>query len=313
MSPIDLLVAGPQLPALMEALDQHFTVHRLWKMDDRAAFLREKGATIRAMVTSFIYGADATLLDALPNLEIVASYGVGLDRLDLETLKRRGILLTNTPDINEPVADLAMALLLAVTRRVCEGDRFVRAGDWPRKNFPFGVSLQGKTCGIVGLGRIGKSVAKRAEAFGMKIAYSGPHVKPEVAYEYFKSLKALAQVSDFLILALPGGPETRHVINAEVLAALGTKGFLINVARGSVVDEPALIQALRTGQIAGAGLDVFEKEPLADSPLMAMENVVLLPHIASATDEMRHTMGEVVLDNLKAHFSGKPLHTPVPL
>jgi hydroxypyruvate reductase len=313
MSPIDLLVAGPQLPALMKALDQHFTVHRLWEMDDRAAFLREKGATIRAVVTSFIYGADAILLDSLPNLEIVASYGVGLDRLDLETLKRRGILLTNTPDINEPVADLAMSLLLAVTRRVCEGDRFVRAGEWPRKSFPFGVSLQGKTCGIVGLGRIGKSVAKRAEAFGMKIAYYGPHAKPEVAYEYFKDLKALAQASDFLVLALPGGPETRHVINAEVLAALGTTGFLINVARGSVVDEPALIQALKTGQIAGAGLDVFEREPLADSPLMAMENVVLLPHIASATDEMRHTMGEVVLDNLKAHFSGKPLHTPVPL
>lgn len=313
MSPIDLLVAGPQLPALMEALDQHFTVHRLWEMDDRAAFLREKGAMIRALVTSFVYGADSALLDSLSNLEIVASYGVGLDRLDLETLKRRGILLTNTPDINEPVADLAMALLLAITRRVCEGDRFVRAGEWPRKTFPFGVSLQGKTCGIVGLGRIGKSVAKRAEAFGMKIAYYGPHLKPEVTYAYFEDLTALAQVSDFLILALPGGPETRHVINAEVLAALGTTGFLINVARGSVVDEPALIQALKTRQIAGAGLDVFEREPLADSPLMGMENVVLLPHIASATYEMRHTMCEVVLDNLKAHFSGKPLYTPVPL
>lgn len=313
MASEEVLVVGPQLPALMDALEQNFTVHRLWECQDQATFLQTRGSAIRGLVTSFAYGADKHLLDALNHLEIVASYGVGLDRLDLETIKRRGMVLTNTPDINEPVADLAMALLLAVTRRVCEGDRFVRAGQWPRQGFPLGVSLQGKTCGIVGLGRIGKSVAKRAEAFGMGVAYYGPHAKPDVPYRYFDDLEALARTADFLILALPGGEATRHIINADVLNALGPTGFLVNVARGSVVDESALIEVLQAGRIAGAGLDVFELEPLGDSPLMGMENVVLLPHIASATHEMRHEMGAVVLANLKAHFAGEPLLSPVRL
>lgn len=311
MHDIDVLVTGPQLPALIEGLEKDFTVHRLWELPDAAAFLQTKGPSIRALATSFNQGADQQLLTALPQLEIVASYGVGLDRLDLQTLKRRGIPLTNTPDINEPVADLAIALLLAATRGICQGDRFVRDGKWPKQGFPLGVSLQGKTCGIVGLGRIGKSVAKRAEAFGMSIAYYGPNPKPETPYTYINELEVLASASDFLILALPGGTETRHIVNAKILEALGPTGFLINVARGSVVDEPALIEALLAGKIAGAGLDVFASEPLASSPLMSLDNVVLLPHIASATHEMRHTMAEVVLANLKAHFSGQPLLTAV--
>lgn len=311
MSLPEVLVVGPLLPAFLDALERTYPVHKLWLMDDSDAFLREHGHRIRAVVTTFVYGASAELLDALPNLEIIGSYGVGFDRVDLDTVRRRKLILTNTPDINEPVADTALALLLAVTRRICEADRFMRAGQWPHGAFPFGVQLTGKTCGIVGLGRIGRSIAVRAQAFGMRIAYHGPHEKPDVDYEYFNDLEKLAAASDVLMLALPGGEDTRHIVDERILSALGPQGFLINVARGSVVDENALIRKLQAGELAGAGLDVFEQEPLGSSPLMAMDNVVLLPHIASATHETRHAMGDVVMANLKAHFSGQPVLNPV--
>lgn len=311
MSPPDVLIVAPQHPVLMEALEREYRTHSLWLQEDPTEFLRTKGREIRALVTSFAHGADSTLINALPNLEIIASYGVGIDRVDLAAVRARELVLTNTPDINEPVADTAMALLLATTRRVCEADRFVRAGQWGKSPFPFGVGLAGKTCGIVGLGRIGRSVAKRAEAFGLNISYYGPHHKPDVPYHYYDDLHAMAEASDFLILALPGGGDTRNIIDARILSALGPEGFLINVARGSVVDEPALIQALQAGQIAGAGLDVFETEPLTHSPLIDMDNVVLLPHIASATVETRTEMCHVVMANLKAHFEGRPVLNPV--
>jgi len=307
----EVLVVGPLLQSFQDALEQAYPVHKLWLMDDPDALLKQHGDKIRAVVTTFVHGASAELLAALPNLEIIGSYGVGFDRVDLETVRRRKIILTNTPDINEPVADTALALLLAVTRRICEADRFMRAGQWPHAQFPFGVQLTGKTCGIVGLGRIGRSIAVRAKAFGMKIAYYGPHAKSDVDYQYFNDLEQLAAASDFLMLALPGGEETRHVIDERILSALGPQGFLVNVARGTVVDEAALIRKLQAGEIAGAGLDVFEQEPLGSSPLMDMDNVVLLPHIASATHETRHQMGDVVIANLNAHFAGQPVLNPV--
>jgi hydroxypyruvate reductase len=308
---IEILVVGPQLPDLMEALEQTFRVHKLWLIPEQGAFLKEIGPGIRGMLTSFVYGANAELIEALPKLEIIANYGVGIEKINLEAAFNRNIPVTNTPDISEPVADLAMTLLLTVARRVCEADRFVRRGQWIEGAFPFSTHVGGKTCGIVGLGRIGRAVARRAEAFGMHIAYHGPRRKQDVAYPYYEDLKTLARESNFLVLCLPGGEETKHIINAEILAALGSEGYLINMARGSVLDEEALIRALQSGQIAGAGLDVFEAEPLASSPLMAFENVVLLPHISSATVETRHAMGEVVLANLQAHFAGQPLKTPV--
>lgn len=311
MSRPELVVVSPLLPALMEALDREYTLHRLWLMDDANVFLKSQGASIQGLVTNFVFGADTALLEALPNLKIVASYGVGVDRIDLDTVKQRKLVLTNTPDISEPVADTAIALLLAVTRRICEADRFVRAGKWVQGAFPFGVQLGGKTCGIVGLGRIGRAIALRAQAFGMNIAYHGPHAKPDVAYRYYNNLEQLAEAADFLILSMPGGEETKHIIDAKILSALGPQGFLINVARGSVLDEAALIHKLQAGELAGAGLDVFEQEPLIHSPLMEMDNVVLLPHIASATFETRHAMGDVVLANLKAYFSAQPVLTPV--
>lgn len=306
-----ILVVGPLLPAFMEKLEQAYPVHKLWLMEHPDEFLSRQGHQIRAIVTTFVSGASKNLLDKLPNLEIIASYGVGFDRVDLDTVRRRQLVLTNTPDINEPVADTAIALLLAVTRRICEADRFMRAGQWPHAQFPFGVQLTRKTCGIVGLGRIGRSIAIRAQAFGMKIAYCGPHAKPDVDYQYFNDMERLAEASDFLMLALPGGEETHHIVNERILSALGPQGFLINVARGSVVDEQALIRKLQARELAGAGLDVFEQEPLGSSPLMAMDNVVLLPHIASATTETRHAMGDVVIANLKAYFSGQPVLNPV--
>lgn len=307
----EILVVGPLLPALLEDLESTYRVHKLWLMDNPTEFLKRQGASIRGVVTSFVSGASKELLDALPNLEIIASYGVGLDRVNLDTVHQRKMILTNTPDINEPVADTAIALLLAITRRVCEADRFMRAGKWPNGAFPFGVDLGGKTCGIAGLGRIGRSIATRAQAFGMKIAYYGPHIKTDVPYQYFSDLKQLAAAADFLILAMPGGEETRHMINEDILTALGPQSFLVNVARGSVLDEAALIRKLQAGELAGAGLDVFEQEPLGSSPLFEMDNVVVLPHIASATTETRHEMGHVVMRNLKAYFSGQPVLTPV--
>lgn len=311
LSEIDILVAGPQIASLMEALERTFRVHKLWLADDREDFIRQIVPKIRGLVTSFEYGADAGLIQALPNLEIISNYGVGVEKTDIHAAFRQGVIVTNTPDINEPVADLAFALLLAVTRRVCEADRFLRAGKWAEGRFPFGTHIGGKTCGIVGLGRIGRAVAKRAEAFGMHVAYYGPRSKPDVPYLYYEDLEALARASDFLILSLPGGDATRHLIDARILNALGPEGFLINVARGSVLDEDALYQALASGRIAGAGLDVFETEPLVSSPLISLDNVVLLPHIASATTETRRYMGEVVFDNLKTYFSGGPPLTPL--
>lgn len=308
---IDILVVGPQLPVLMEGLEETFNVHKLWLAEDQVTFLKENASGIRGLVTSFAFGADKKLIDALPNLEIIASFGVGTEKIALRTAFKRNIVVTNTPDIHEPVADLAMILLLAVARRVCEADQFVRAGKWAHGSFPLSTHVGSKTCGIVGLGRIGRAVARRAEAFGMKIAYYGPRRKPDVAYAYYENLELLARDSDFLVLCLPGGEETHHTVNAGVLEALGPKGYLINVARGSVVDEGALIKALQSGQLAGAGLDVFEQEPLSASPLTALDNVVLLPHIASATTETRHGMAKVVFENLKAHFQGRPVLTPL--
>lgn len=309
---IPILLVSPVLASLLQDLEDNFQIHKLWLTDNPNDFLKETGPSIKGVVSTFAHGVSDDLMAQLPNLEMIASYGVGLDRINLKTVKKRSIAISNTPDIQEPVADLAIALLLTVTRKICQADRYTREGEWIRSAFPLSTSLQDKTCGIVAMGRIGQAIAKRAEAFGLNIAYYGPNQK-DVPYRYFNDLEALAKESDFLILALPGGKETHHIINARILDALGPTGYLINIARGSVVDETALIESLKAGKIAGAGLDVFEVEPLGDSPLFEMENVVVVPHIASATNEMRKEMGNVVIANLKAHFSNQPLVTPVPL
>jgi lactate dehydrogenase-like 2-hydroxyacid dehydrogenase len=312
---IHVLMAGPQLPALAEPVEREFIVHKLWLAEDRAAFLAERAPLIRGIVTNAPVGASAELIAALPRLEIISSSGVGLDAIDLAAARQRGVIVCSTPGVlDDCVADTGLALLLAVARRLCEADRFVRDGFWLKGRFPLATSLAGKTCGILGMGNIGQAVAKRAEAFGLRIAYSKPSPRsgpPFDGFDYFADPLDLARASDFLVLTLPGGPRTHHIVNAAMLDALGPSGFLINIARGSVVDEDALIQALSAGRIAGAGLDVFDDEPQVPPALLALDNVVLTPHIASGTHETRAAMSQLAFANLQAYFKGQPLLTRV--
>jgi lactate dehydrogenase-like 2-hydroxyacid dehydrogenase len=252
-------------------------------------------------------------LEALPKLEIVASFGNPRGTVDLVSARARGVVVTNTPDaITKPVADLAMGLVVAVMRRICESDRFVRSGQWRTRTMAMGRELGGKTCGIVGLGAIGRQVAKLAEAFGMSARYHGPRRK-EGPWPFHSDLTELARLSDCLVITCPLTQATRGLVNMPILDALGPDGFLVNVARGPVVDEQALIAALRNGRIAGAGLDVYWDEPRVPAELLAMENVVLTPHMGSSTREVREERGRKLLANLQAHFSGKPVPNPVSL
>jgi hydroxypyruvate reductase len=308
----EIVVTAPMYPPTLAALDADFIAHRLWEAKDRTSFLAGLADRVTGIATMGETGADAALMDALPKVKIIASNSVGVDAIDLAAAKARGIGVSNTPGVlNECVADLGMALTLAISRRVVEADRYVRSGQWPKGAFAFGTKLGGKTMGIVGMGRIGQQVAQRAAAFGMTIVYHSRHKKPDIAYRYYDDLAAMAAASDFLLLILPGGAATKNLVDARILAALGKKGFLINIARGSVVDEAALVRALQDGVIAGAALDVFADEPRAPEALFAMDNVILQPHQASATHETRTAMGQLMIDNLKAHFAGKPLLTPV--
>jgi lactate dehydrogenase-like 2-hydroxyacid dehydrogenase len=308
----DILLAVPIYAATMEALDRLFTTHRLFAAPDRAALLAEIAGKSRAIVTSGGAGASADLMAALPKTEIIASFGVGYDAIDLDAARSRNIAVTNTPDVlTDDVADLALGLIIDSARRISRGDRYVRAGKWLQGGLELGHALRGRKLGIVGLGRIGLATAKRAEAFGMIVSYHGPREKADSPYPYVADLVELARRSDFLVLTLPGGGATRNLVTAEVLAALGPKGTLVNVARGSVVDETALLAALQSGALGAAALDVFADEPRVPPALFTLENVVLQPHVGSATQETRAAMGQLVIDNLVAHFAGQPLPTRV--
>lgn len=250
------------------------------------------------------------LLDRLPALEIIAVNGVGTDGVDLADAKRRGLHVTNTPDIvTDDTADLAIGLMIALTRRMCLNDRFVREGRWPAGRPPFSHSLSGAKVGIVGLGKIGAAIAKRCEPMVAEIFYHSRNPRSEAPYRYFPRLEDLARASDILIVAADGN--ARGLISAGVIDALGPKGSLINIARGGVIDEPAMVAALVEGRLGGAGLDVFADEPNAPPALFALENVVLQPHVGTATFETRYAMGRLAIDNLLAHFAGRPLLTPV--
>ncbi len=308
-----LLVMGNQiLPEQIDVLEKHFDIIRLWKEKDPEAVLQSRKMDIVAIASVYFIPVSRTLIEALPNLEIIAQFAVGYDNIDIAAAKARGIRVTNTPDVlTDDTADTALSLLLAVSRRVCEGDIYVRVGKWLNGPMPLGRSLHGKTAGIVGMGRIGQAIASRCTAFGMKIVYQGPRKKDGISYAYEPDLQKLAEISDYLILACPGGVQTRHMVHDPILEALGSEGFLINISRGSVVNEEHLISALIHGKIAGAGLDVYADEPYVPEELLKMDNVVLLPHVGSATIETRAIMGELVIKNLFAHFSGNPLLTPV--
>jgi lactate dehydrogenase-like 2-hydroxyacid dehydrogenase len=307
-----ILALSSLYPLGLNELEERFRVIRLWQEKDPDAAIKAHRDDIVAAIATPGRNVSRGLIEALPNLEIIANFAVGTDNIDLAAAKERGIAVTNTPDVlTADTADTAMALILAVARRMVEADAYVRIGKWANGALPLGTSLSGKRAGIVGLGRIGSAIAERCRVFGMDVSYYGRSKKNEISYRYYNDLKVMAENCDFLILACTGGTQTRHLVSAEVLAALGSKGFLINIARGSVVDEEALQVALRNKAIAGAGLDVYENEPHVPEALFLMDNVVLLPHIGSATVEARTAMARLVIENLLAHFNGDPLKTPV--
>ena len=308
----DIIITAQGHKGTLERLELEFSAIKLFAAADRAAALKEAAPKVRGLAHSGHSHVDAALMDTLPRLEIIANFGVGVDQIDLEAAKKRGIVVTNTTGaLNDCVADCAMALVLNTLRKLPHAGAYLRAGDWQSKGaYPLTTSLGGKTLGILGLGRIGEAIAQRASAFGMKIRYHNRNRK-DVPYAYDSDAVTLAKNSDVLLVITPGGPETDKLINAAVLDALGPRGYLINVARGSVVDEPVLLRYLQEKRIAGAGLDVFEHEPKVPPEFFTLDNAVLTPHVASATHETRTAMGALQIENLHLHFAGKPVKTPV--
>lgn len=307
-----LLVSHQVIPYLEQELNKRYNLFRLWDFPQKSQLLTQHGASIRAVVGDAFAGADSELIEALPKLEIVSSFSVGVDKIDLGKCKEKGIRVTNTPDVlTDEVADLAIGLMLTLLRRICECDRYVRGGNWKHGDYKLTTKFSGKTVGIIGLGRIGAAIAKRAEGFNCPISYYSRTQKQESKYKYYPNVVELASNCDILVVACSLTEETHHIINREVINALGPKGFLINIGRGKHVDEPELVSALLEGRLGGAGLDVFENEPHVPEELFGLENVVLLPHVGSATVETRTAMADLVLGNLEAHFLGKPLLTPL--
>ena len=307
-----ILQVAPMLPHIQRVLDERYEILRLPPDPaDTRAFLTAHAARITGAATSAQQGIAAALVDELPALRIVAISGVGFDAVDIDQARTRGIRVTNTPDVlNDDVADLAIAMMLNVYRRLPEADRFVRAGEWAHGNMKLARRASGLRYGIVGLGRIGHAIALRLAGFGGSIAYTGPNRK-DVAHTFHPTLVDLAAAVDVLFLALPASGNTRRVVDRAVLDALGPDGVLVNIARGAVVDEEALVAALTEGRLGGAGLDVFEREPHVPAALWTLPNVVLAPHVGSATDETRTAMGQLMLDNLDAFFQGRGLPTAV--
>jgi len=308
----DIIVTAPLPPFLYDPLKAAYRCHDYYQSSHKPALLAAEGGRIRGLVQGGQSVTPTTLLDALPKLEIISVFGVGYDGVPVEYCRQRGVKVTNTPDVlTDDVADVAVGLIMMTGRGFVRLNRFVHAGEWIKRGPELTTKLGGRTVGILGLGRIGKAIAQRVTAMGMRVAYTGRQPQ-DVPYRFVPDLKSLAAAADFLVVACPGGAATKNIVDADLLAALGTKGTLVNIARGSIVDEPALVRALAAGTIKAAGLDVFVDEPNIPPALFAMDNVVLLPHVGSATHETRKAMGDLCKANLDAWFAGKPLPTLIP-
>jgi lactate dehydrogenase-like 2-hydroxyacid dehydrogenase len=310
---IDVLSLGSFPQATDDELARRFAVTHRAHQPAPHELSAELLSRIRAIATEANRGASRALIEALPKLEVIGVFGVGTDAVDLAAARERRIPVSNTPGVlTDECADLAIGLMLASARQILFADRYVRDGSWAAKGpIPLGRTVGGKTMGVVGLGGIGRGIADRGAAFRMRVLYHGPRRKPDAPYEYVADLAEMARQSDYLMVACKGGPETHHLVSAAVIDALGSKGTLVNVARGSVVDEAALIRALVEGRLGHAALDVFENEPHVPSALLALPNVIVQPHQGSATVETRTAIGQLMIDNISAHFAGRPLLTPV--
>jgi lactate dehydrogenase-like 2-hydroxyacid dehydrogenase len=311
----DVLLVGHRNPVIVEGLAGQFNQHFLNESPDRDAFLRSLADKVRAVAVSYtVDKIDAAFMQALPRLEIVSSFGVGYDHVDAKWAGAHGIIVTNTPDVlNEEVADTAIGLLISTVREFPHAERHLRAGKWPEKAYRLSkATLRDRTVGMVGMGRIGRAIARRLEAFGVPVVYHSRRKLNDVSYRHYPNLVDMARDVDVLMLIVPGGAGTRNMIDKTVLEALGPNGIVINMARGSVVDEPALIEALKSGAILSAGLDVYPKEPHVNPELIALDNVVLLPHLGSASAHTRKAMDQLVVDNILAWAAGKVPLTPVP-
>ena len=313
---LDVLMVGPVMPLIEQGISRAFTLHKLWEAPDGEVLIAKLAPRLRAIVAGGgkhePMGPD--FLGRFPKLEIISSFGVGYDHVDAKWAAAHGIVVTNTPDVlTEEVADTALGLLLCTVRELPQAERYLRAGKWLEGDYPLTrATLRDRTIGIIGLGRIGKAIARRLDAFGVAVVYHGRKAQPDVRYRHYPDLRAMARDVDILMVVTPGGPGTRNLIDAKVLEALGPNGILINISRGSVVDEAALIAALKSGKILSAGLDVFANEPQVPRELLEMDNVVLFPHVGSASVHTRDAMGQLVVDNLVSWAAGKGPLTPVP-
>jgi lactate dehydrogenase-like 2-hydroxyacid dehydrogenase len=307
--PEDVLQTHKLLPRCEQELAKRFTVHKLHEAADRDALIAELAPRLRAIAGGNV---GAALMDRLPKLEIIANFGVGYDSIDTAAAKARNIRVTNTPNVlNDAVAELTLGLMIALARRIPQADQFVRQGKWPNGGFPLLSELNGKTVGILGLGRIGKEIATRCQAMKMRVVYHGRSRQHDEPHIYYDKLADMARDCDWLVLIAPGGKGTEKIVSREVLEALGPEGYLVNVARGTLVDEAAMLELLKSKKLGGAALDVFEKEPAMDESFWSLDNVVLSPHQGSATHQTRNKMGDLVVANLVAHFAGEPLPSAV--
>lgn len=310
MSRPEIVQMAPLFAPTQQRLDEHYTVHRYWSETDQDGLLARVAPACQVVVTNGGRGIEGAILARLPKVRLVSCFGVGVDAVDLDYCRQHGITVTNTPDVlTDDVADLAVALMLAVLRRIVQGDRFVRAGQWKRGALPLGTAISGRKVGVIGFGRIGQAIGERAAAFRTEVAYQGPNRKP-VPNRYFSDLVELARWADVLIAATPGGAATRGLVSRQVLEALGPAGVFVNISRGSVVDQEAMVELLVNGQLGGAGLDVFNDEPNVPEALFPLDNVVLQPHQGSGSHQTRQKMGDLTVDNVDAFFAGKPLLTP---